>query len=113
MAEQAARPPPSGWILSFSKTHNRHYYFHTSKKITQWTFPKCENDQSKVISSLTGEVPKKFGDKLTGSCIHNSSKVTKKPTASLLGNLLGSVDHLATSVSQVPEHSSANKGFMR
>jgi hypothetical protein len=86
---EGAPLPPPGWVLSYSKTHKRHYYFNTKLNTTQWHLPL-----SLPIVDL---------NQREESSLSTQTKVVvtvPPPKSSFLGGLLGSVDLFANSVAK-------------
>lgn len=58
-------PLPSGWERCYSKSQNKHYYFHKKSKTTQWHFPTASEAKNPEIAKRRVE--------------ENIAKETKKP----------------------------------
>ena len=93
---------PPGWIVCFSKTHSRNYYFHTKKNIRQWTPPtnekvlvthgSCEGSHDKLKETPSSPTKQNIRKNSAVATNQNICKKSAVSEGSFLGDMLATID---------------------
>lgn len=71
-------PLPPGWSKGFSNSQNRHYFFHSETKHTQWHFPTASEARDPTKAKQRAEMNERGEDSKKRSRDADKTKISKK-----------------------------------